>query len=104
MKTSDLSHARNFLKIMSHENYTPEAIKAALFLKSSTATIGRKLRQYARDGMLIRSYYRNPAGEEIAQYSWNPAYDAHEPALGNNGEPLPNHNPEPMDTEQLPLF
>lgn len=109
---SDLERLRNFYKNMAPDTYTPDAAREALYLKSSAATIGRKCRLYAKQGMLIKSYYRNHVGEEIAEYSWNPNYgkpdmeqEAKSPELDNNGEEVPNPNPEhPNDEPENPCI
>ena len=47
---------------------TPDKLKETLGLSISYATLGRKLRQAAVDGFIVRDYYINDRGEEIAQY------------------------------------
>jgi len=55
---------------------TPDRVKEILGLKTSSATLGRKFREAAARGELIRTYYTNEQGRRIAQYEYNPEYEA----------------------------
>lgn len=76
-RSSDLQRAKAFLEKSLPMAFTPDRVKELLGLKISVATLGRKFRAAAvgiagKPPELIRSYYRNGAHEDIAQYAYNP--------------------------------
>jgi len=73
---SDISRAKAFLAMEYPVAYTPDFIKEKLGLGSSGATLGRKLRAAAvgHTPELLRSYYRNAKGKDIAIYAANGPY------------------------------
>ena len=70
-KISDVSAAKNYLAVNFPEAFTPDRVKEVLGLLCSAATLGRKFRAAAQNGELVKCYYCNARGEEIAQYSHN---------------------------------
>jgi hypothetical protein len=69
----DAVKAKQFLRLIVG-SMTPDKIHEILHLRTSRATLGRKLRAASRgeNPELVRSYYVNERGTKIAQYSWNP--------------------------------
>ena len=73
-RISDVRTAKTYLAEEYPTAMTPDRVKELLGLKTSAATLGRKFRDAAKSGELVRSYYRNERNEEIAQYAYNPEY------------------------------
>lgn len=71
----DAPRARVYLK-ETGITATPDRVKEILGLKTSASTLGRKFRDAAKTGELIRTYYTNEQGRRIAQYEYNPEYEA----------------------------
>lgn len=69
----EATRAREYLRLTG-ATCTPDRIHEVLHLRTSRATLGRKMREAAQRGELLRSYYVNERGAKIAQYSWNPDY------------------------------
>ena len=69
----DSVRAREFLRL-TDETMVPDLVHEILHLRTSRATLGRKMREAAQRGELLRSYYVNERGTKICQYSWNPDY------------------------------
>ena len=53
---------------------TPDRVHEILHLKTSRATLARKMREARQRGELLRAPYTNERGTEIAAYRWNPDY------------------------------
>ena len=72
--TTDTAKAKAFLKDTGL-TMTPDAVRDACWPHEqghiTGATLGRKFRDAANRGELIKSYYINERGTKIAQYSWN---------------------------------
>lgn len=75
-RTSDLKRAKNFLAIEYPHAFTPDKVKEYLNLGCSSSTLARKFRAASKGVLpeLVRSYYRNEQGEDIAIYGANPDY------------------------------
>lgn len=71
----EATRAREYLRLTG-ATMTPDKIHEVLGLRTSRATLGRKLRAASRgeNAELVRSYYVNERGTKIAQYSWNTEY------------------------------
>ena len=69
----DAVRAKEFLRL-TKETMTPDRIHEILHLKTSRATLARKMREACRRGELLRCPYVNERGTEIAAYCWNPDY------------------------------
>lgn len=69
----ETTRAREYLRFTG-ENMTPDKVHEILDLRTSRATLGRKMREAAQRGELLRSYYVNERGTKICQYSFNPLY------------------------------
>lgn len=70
LPTSDLGRALMWLRL-SGEIRTPDSVKEELCLRTSASTLGRKFREAAAKGELLKSYYFTNKGRKVAQYSWN---------------------------------
>lgn len=75
-RLSDIQRAKDYLAQVFPIAHTPDRIKEELGLGSSASTVGRKLRAASVGDTpeLIRTYYRNPKGKDIAIYSANRGY------------------------------
>ena len=69
----EATRAREYLRLTG-ATCTPDRVHEVLHLRTSRATLGRKMREAAQRGELLRSYYVNERGTKICQYSWNPDY------------------------------
>lgn len=67
------TRAREYLRLTG-ATCTPDRVHEILHLRTSRATLGRKMREAAQRGELLRSYYVNERGTKICQYSFNPLY------------------------------
>lgn len=68
---SQLQQAIDYLKAHHCLSLTPDGVKEQAGLSLTGATLGRKFRAKARAGILLKSYYSNERGEEIATYAYN---------------------------------
>lgn len=80
MTNGDAPRARAYLK-ETGITATPDRVHEILNLRTSRATLGKKFREAAARGELIRTYYTNEQGRKIAQYEYNPEYEAQEAAV-----------------------
>lgn len=69
----EATRAREYLRLEG-STCTPDRIHEILHLKTSRATLARKMREACRRGELLRVPYTNERGTEIAAYCWNPEY------------------------------
>ena len=69
----EATRAREYLRLTG-ATCTPDRVHEILHLRTSRATLGRKMREAAQRGELTRSYYVNERGTKICQYSFNPNY------------------------------
>lgn len=69
----EATRARQYLKFTG-ATMTPDKVHEILHLCTSRSTLGRKMREAAQRGELLRSYYVNERGTKICQYSFNPLY------------------------------
>jgi hypothetical protein len=105
---SDISRAKAFLAMEYPVAHTPDHVKDVLKLGSSASTIGRKMRAAAVGPCpeLLRSYYRNAKGKDIAIYAANGAYlcqmaeEARVEALANRQEALQEDRLLDMEMEE----
>ena len=76
----DAPRARAYLK-ETGITATPDRLKEILGLRTSAATLGRKLRaaSVGENPELLRTYYTNEQGRSIAQYEANPDYGKEHP-------------------------
>jgi hypothetical protein len=78
-KASSIQTAKQYLAEVFPESLTPSAVCERADLPITSDTLARKFRAAAKpkEGQpaeLLRSYYINDRGEEIATYSYNPAF------------------------------
>lgn len=66
----EATRAREYLRLTG-ATCTPDRVHEILHLRTSRATLGRKMREAAQRGELVRSYYVNDRGTKICQYSFN---------------------------------
>lgn len=69
----EATRAREYLRLTG-ATCTPERIHEVLHLRTSRATLGRKMREAAQRGELLRCYYVNERGTKICHYYWNTEY------------------------------
>ena len=69
----EATRAREYLRLTG-ATCTPDRVHEILHLRTSRATLGRKMREAAQRGELLRKPYINERGTEIAAYCWNPDY------------------------------
>ena len=69
----EATRAREYLRLTG-ATCTPDRVHEILHLRTSRATLARKMREAAQRGELLRSYYVNERGTKICQYSFNPLY------------------------------
>lgn len=69
----EATRAREYLRLTG-ATYTPDRVHEILHLRTSRATLGRKMREAAQRGELLRSYYVNERGTKICQYAFNQDY------------------------------
>lgn len=69
----DATRAKEFLRLTG-KTMVPDTVHQILHLRTSRATLGRKMREAAQRGELVRSYYVNERGTKICQYSFNQDY------------------------------
>ena len=66
----EATRAREYLRLTG-ATYTPDRIHEILHLRTSRATLARKMREACKRGELLRKPYTNERGTEIAAYCWN---------------------------------
>lgn len=71
----EATRAREYLRLTG-ATMTPDKVHEILHLKTSRATLGRKMREAYQRGKLQRSYYTNERGTKIAQYSCSDVKDS----------------------------
>ena len=69
----EATRAREYLRLTG-ATCTPDRCHEILHLRTSRATLARKMREAAQRGKLLRKTYTNERGTEIAAYCWNPNY------------------------------
>ena len=71
----EAARARTYLRLTG-ATMTPDKVHEVLNLRTSRATLSRKFRDASKgeNPELVRSYYTNERGTDIAQYSWNTDY------------------------------
>lgn len=69
----EATRAREYLRLTG-ATCTPDRVHEILNLRTSRATLARKMREAAQRGELLRKPYTNERGTEIAAYCWNPDY------------------------------
>lgn len=74
---NELRAAKGYLKL-SGLTLVPDRLVTHLCLSQTGATLSRKLRaaSVGANPELLRSYYLNDKGRRIAQYAYNPNYQA----------------------------
>ena len=69
----EATRAREYLRLTS-ATCTPDRVHEILHLRTSRATLARKMREACKRGELLRVPYTNERGTKIVQYAWNPNY------------------------------